>query len=172
MTYRSPAISHQGPRYKLSQQNDAATDALARINARTTDREVAEKIAAYLMTMYPPPYLLSVIHDAWSKGAVRDYERMRKKYPDLYDAREPVGPCPLRFDWKRKNIFGIRKRDEETARAWIIDAAIRGYSVFRSSEGFKSLASGSGSIAACRQRASAQRNKQFEIRNVKNGSKQ
>jgi hypothetical protein len=44
--------------------------------------------------------------------------------------RSTQGPCPLPYDWSRKNIVGISTTDPEYAVAWAVGAMLMGYAVF------------------------------------------
>jgi hypothetical protein len=96
-----------------------------------SDEEIADKVADYLVTMFPrsKTYHLSVSHDV-RPDAVRQLERMRKRYP-TYQHDGHIGPCPLHYDWAVRNIVGITTRDQTEARQWAIEAMLAGYAVFR-----------------------------------------
>ena len=133
--------------------SNAAEDALAAISPDASDATIAGIVADYLLTRYSTRYFhLSIIHDVRPSAPVR-LARLRKHFPD-YQPHEPMGPCPLPYDWTRKNMVGISTRDRERAREWIIAATLAGYCVFR---GFSrdSWSSGAGSIARIRERAKA-----------------
>lgn len=52
--------------------------------------------------------------------------------PD-YQPEYPIGPCPLPYDWTRKNLVGVSTKDRERARQWCIDAMLAGYAVSHTS---------------------------------------
>jgi hypothetical protein len=96
-----------------------------------SDERIADKVADYLVTMFPRSrtYHLSVIHDV-RPAALRKLERMRKIKPD-YRPDNPIGRCPLSYDWTIKNIIGVTTCDQAEARRWATEAMLAGYAVFR-----------------------------------------
>lgn len=59
-------------------------------------------------------------------------------------------PCPVPYDWQRKNIIGISTDDRARAHAWIVAAMLKGYEVFYSSN--KRNGGSPGSIEHVRER--------------------
>jgi hypothetical protein len=112
---------------------EEAEDAMNSLNPDASDEAVACAVAdLYLArTAHLGFITLSIFHDV----------RLRSR----------AGPCPLPYDWNRKNIVGVTTRDRVRARRWIISAMLAGYGVFyhmsRNSSGF-----GQGSIEAIRRR--------------------
>jgi hypothetical protein len=108
---------------------DAAEDAMASVDPDATDEVIAVVIADYLVTQLPTSRTchLSVLHEL----RPRELARFRKYSPERpFD--HGIGPCPLPYDWQRKNVIGISTRDRDRARQWAIDATLAGYCVFRS----------------------------------------
>jgi hypothetical protein len=109
-------------------------DPLERVTSADSDAAVAKLIADHLLESVGARgyYILSIFHD------------VRK--------RSTAGPCPVEYDWHRKNIVGIRTKDRAQAERWIVECELLGYGVFRhySTGGF---AAGPGAIQEVRQRA-------------------
>jgi hypothetical protein len=79
----------------------------------TGDRELAEAIADHYVAnclRVKRKIVLQIAHD------------VRK--------RSDEGPCPLPYDYSRKNVVGIRTSDPEYAVAWAVGAMLMGYAVF------------------------------------------
>lgn len=129
----------------------AAEHAVNHVDPEASDQAIAEVVADYLLAMFrrSRTYRLSIMHDV-RPSASRRVERWRKHLPD-HQPVEPTGPCPLAYDWHRKNIVGISTRDRDRARQWAIEASLAGYCVYRdwSSQGG---GSGRGSIEHIRKR--------------------
>ena len=75
---------------------------------------------------------------------------MKEQFPN-YQPAQPFGPCPLDYDWTRKNLVGIRG-DEDRAVRWIVEAMLLGYAVGRCFGGIRSGGSGRGTLAQIRGR--------------------
>lgn len=88
-----------------------ADDAVANVDPGASDELIAGLIADALVLGpgHRSSYFhLSIIHD--ERGA---------------------GPCPLPYDWRRKNTLRISTRDPDRAKQWIIAATLAGYCVLR-----------------------------------------
>ena len=132
---------------EIHRRANAAEDALEALAADTSDLEIAQAVADYLLAARPPHHL-SIVHDVRPSTPKR-VARARKHFPDYQG--QPYGPCPPHYDWRHKNTAGISTRDESVARQWIIDAMLLGYGVYRRFTK-KSGEGGQGSIAAIRSR--------------------
>jgi hypothetical protein len=108
---------------------------LSKLPADTSDKIIAEMLAdyylAYTAYWYRRGSCLFIFHD------------VRK--------RSKEGPCPLTYDWSHMNLVGISAQDITRARAWAVDAMLRGYAVFQSNTR-KGWGFGQGSIADFRKR--------------------
>jgi hypothetical protein len=105
-----------------------ASNAMDNIDPDANDEVPAGIRADYLMTgHYMTTRHLAIMHDV-RPSAQRTIERIRKYRPD-YEPAQDTGPCPLPYDWNRKNIVGISIRDRARARQWCINALLLGYSV-------------------------------------------
>lgn len=111
-----------------------ADDALAKVDPGASDELIAGLIADALV-LGPGHrityYHLSIIHD--ERGA---------------------GPCPLPYDWRRKNTLRISTRDPDRAKQWIVAATLAGYCVFRHWTR-NSFGYGKGTLASVRERQAA-----------------
>ena len=94
---------------------------------RYDDATLAGVVADDLTAGRGPPHYLSIFHDVRSSTP----RRMAKLeiYPD-HSGGYKFGPRPLRYDWSRKNLVGIKETDTETAKQWAIEALLLGYSAF------------------------------------------
>lgn len=104
-----------------------------------------------------PPFLLAIVHDVRPSTAKRIARckkigvELGRELPDWAYSRDPIGPCPLRWDWQRKNIIGIETMDREEARAWAVEAMLAGYCVYHHTS-ISGSGSGNGSLAQARKR--------------------
>lgn len=115
-------------------RNNAAWEALHRVTRHTTDQEIAELIAEYLLSLFfLPAFTIGVFHET-RQSQMRWAERIRKKHPK-FPTLDPTGPCPLHYTWQFRNRVGIHTTDERVAHDWIVDAALRDYAVFRCAGG-------------------------------------
>ena len=137
---------------ELCRRANAAEDALDAMTSDASDMEIAQAVADYLLANRPPHHL-SIFHDV-RPSAEKQIARVRKHFPN-YQPSQPHGPCPLHYDWRRKNTVGISTRDESMARQWIIDAMLLGYAVYRHILK-NSWGAGQGSIADIRARMKEQ----------------
>ena len=87
--------------------------------------------AAFNAMMELNPFSAS---DAELAGAIADYMVARAKllrenynmtFCVILESRRAT--CALPFDWKRKNMWGIRTKDEARARQWCLDALLGDY---------------------------------------------
>jgi hypothetical protein len=131
----------------IHRRANAAEDVLEAMAADASDMEIAQAVADYLLAKRPPHHL-SIMHDVRPSTPKR-IARLRKDFPNFQG--QPHGPCPLHYDWHRKNMVGISTRDESVARQWIIDAMLLGYGVYRHIVKH-SWGGGQGSITAIRSR--------------------
>jgi hypothetical protein len=126
----------------------AADDAMDNVDPDASDETIAGITADYFLIGFTTRHL-SILHDV-RPSTQRTIERIRKRFeqPD-YQPADPTGPCPLPYDWTRKNAVGISTKDRERARQWCIDAMLAGYDVHHRSS--KTSASfGRGTIAQIR----------------------
>ena len=114
-----------------------------------SDAALAQCVAEYFVTRGPPPHRLFILHDV-RPSAERNIARARKQFPN-YQPADPIGPCPLDYDWTRKNLVGIRGEEDRAVR-WIVEAMLLGYAVFRCFGGIRSGGSGWGTLAQIRAR--------------------
>jgi hypothetical protein len=126
-----------------------ADTAMSALDPDADDVTVAGVIADCLTCGWGPPHYLSIFHDI-RPSSVRRVEKIREKFPN-YQPYQPTGPCPIRVDWSRKNMVGIKERDCETAKRWAVEALLLGYSVFHVSK-IGGSGGGQGTIAEVRQR--------------------
>lgn len=95
---------------------------------RVTDREIAAAIADHVLS---PP--------GW-----RD-----RYFPHVFHSGSGF---PLQYTHHRKTYFWFVTADRGKARSWIINAALRGYAVFRGYSLSDTLTGGPGTIAQVRER--------------------
>ena len=108
----------------------AAEDALQEVNPDASDEAIAEILADYLTTpLGSRTFHLSIFHDVRPSSLAR-MKRLRK-YDPGYGSHQRISPCPLPYDWSRKNTVGVSTRDRDRAQQWIIEATLAGYAVFR-----------------------------------------
>lgn len=96
----------------LTRAGNAAEDALAAVTLDDDDATVADAAAGWLLTRYLPIWKFGVIIDAY-----------KKNHPH-YPGRTFDHP----YDWKYKNIRGIKTDDRDRAYAWITAVLLDGYS--------------------------------------------
>ena len=89
-----------------------------------------------------------ILQDRWTRWLYIFHDVRR-------NARDGVGPgfghpCPVPYDWHRRNIVGISTDDRNRAHAWIVAVMLKGYAVFYSDE--KWGGSSPGSIMDVRER--------------------
>ncbi|MDO8874481.1 MAG: hypothetical protein Q8M24_15575 [Pseudolabrys sp.] len=113
------------------------SDLIGTITSADSDEEVANLIADWylLQTRDWPRFHLSIHHDV----------RTRARGFACYGFGIP---CPLFYEWTRKNIVGISTSDRARARKWIVEAMCAGYAVFYGRT--KGFAGGKGTIASIR----------------------
>jgi hypothetical protein len=88
----------------------AAKVLIDKLPATASDNEIARLVALYMLEMERIPYWFSIDHDI----------------------RPPaMRACPVRFDWAKKDRVGIKTNIRPMAEAWIIEAALHGYTVQR-----------------------------------------
>lgn len=110
-------------------RQDAAAARLYAINLSTSDDEIIESVADYLI----------------ANGSPRRPHRLHLSILDMTEDR------PVPYDWQYKNARGISTTDEARARAWIGECMRKGYCVF-SSQRKHGFASGMGTIEKVRRR--------------------
>jgi hypothetical protein len=140
------------------QEEELAAKALDEADPDANDATLARIVVEY-MTSHPPPYCLSVFHDA-RPSALRRIERMRKIWPDWQPSNasgNAAGPCPLRYDRHHKNTVWIRTNNREEARRWGIEALLLGYALFHARKLGCHVAGGQGTLAEVRERARGRR---------------
>lgn len=149
-THATGRITKQ--RRDLWRREQIALDALEAIDPdKATDVDIIEVAAEYLLATWRPPYRLFIAHDV-RPSAPRQLARIRKRWPN-YQPHPPIGPCPLPYDWRRKELVGIRTNDEASARRWIAKAMRLSYAVGRCHGGIDNLVgSGPGSLTQIRAR--------------------
>jgi hypothetical protein len=106
-------------------RQDAAS---AKFKSATTDDEIIEAVAEYLI----------------AQGSPRRPYRLHLLILNMSEER------PVSHDWRYKNVCGISTIDENRARAWIRDCMRQGYGVFISNTK-NGLGRGKGSVAYIRQ---------------------
>jgi hypothetical protein len=127
----------------------AADDAMDNVDPDASDETIASITADYFLIGFTTRHL-DILHDVRPSTQKR-IERIRREGWLNYQPADPSGPCPLPYDWTRKNVVGISTKDRERARQWCIDAMLAGYSVHHRSS--KTSASfGRGTIAQIRAR--------------------
>jgi|SRR5208283_632015 len=97
-----------------------AMEAMDTLDPDASDETIAE-IVAY---SHRGTWHISIIHDT------RPRELHKRARNPNYCPSERIGPCPLPYDWIRKNVVGISTRDRDQARQWIIKATLAGYCVY------------------------------------------
>ena len=104
-------------RRQACEREDAAFQRMDRLSVDASDLEIAEAMAEYYLTAYPDT-------KAHYKGRI--------SLSKLHDVRlrSTAPPCPIEYDWRRKNTVGITTTDEGRARDWAIRAMLLGYAVF------------------------------------------
>jgi hypothetical protein len=120
---------------RVNAERQAASRVTWGLDGTETDLVIAEAITDYLIAaalLQHPTIRLAIIFDA----------RKRSK----------EGPCPLPFDWRRKNTVGIKTSDREVARDWCMKALLLGYSAFQCWHSDGCGGGGMGTIADHRQR--------------------
>jgi hypothetical protein len=127
-----------------------ADDAFWALDPDAPDAEIAEAIAECLVTTTGAPYILAVFHDV-RPGTPKRIARLEKFVPGC-TAGERFGPCPVRYDWSRKNLVGVKTRDREVAKRWAIEATLLGYSVFYQFGTISGSGFAKGTIAEVRER--------------------
>ena len=100
---------------------------LLEIEPDASDRKIATLIGDRMTENERVPYIFSIQHD------IRPPKNLR---------------CPVRYDWALKDRVGIHTTDKPTARRWITEACLHGFSV--TSDGVYPL---TFSIAIARRRA-------------------
>lgn len=90
----------------------SATKSIEQLKPDAPARDVAALVALYMLELDRQPYWFSINHDIRPPAMKR---------------------CPLEFDWAIKDRVGIKTRLQHRTKQWIIDAAMRGYTI--SSEG-------------------------------------
>lgn len=131
------------------------------IDPDADDATIAEAVAEVLVVRDPPPYCFSIFHDV-RPSTPRKVEKMQRMNP-AYRWDQPFGPCPLRYDWHRKNIVGIKTADREAAKAWARQALLLGYAVFYQ-HSIRSWGAGKGTLADVREQLREQRELRERVR--------
>ena len=98
------------PINELCRRANAAEDALEVMTPDADDIEIARAVADYLLAKRPPHHL-SIFHDV-RPSAPKRVARIRKDFPNYQG--QPHGPCPLHYDWQRKNMVGISTRARDS----------------------------------------------------------
>jgi hypothetical protein len=142
-----------------SREWQRADDAFWALDPNADDATIAEVVAERCVAGHSPPYYLFIIHDI-KPITLRHIARMEKHWPG-YRHSDPVGPCPLRYDWQRKNIVGIKEPNREIAKQWAIDALLLGYAVF---ETWKITCNGAGRGALAEVRKDVQERREWNER--------
>lgn len=88
----------------------AANVQIEQLSPDATDKDVAKLVALYLLESCRTPYWFSIDHDIGPPG---------------------FKECPVHFDWAKKKRVGIKSTTRAHAEAWIILAALAGYTVQR-----------------------------------------
>jgi hypothetical protein len=82
---------------------------LLEITPAYSDRRVAEMLASKCLELTEKPFRYAINHD------IRPPKNLA---------------CPLRYDWTRKDRVGVEIADKETARRWLVSAALAGYTIY------------------------------------------
>lgn len=85
--------------------HERAAAAVAALTSDATNQQIAETLATYLLVAKTPPITLSINHNA------------------------KAAPCPLLIDRPGAKSSSVTLRNVAQARAWVIDALLRGYEV-------------------------------------------
>jgi hypothetical protein len=121
------------------------------LNPDTDDATIAAAVAECLTAKHGP-YYFAISHDV-RPSTPRKIAKRQKLMPNYVHAQR-FGPCPLRYDWRYKNTVGIKERDRETAKRWVIGAMLSGYAVFSKwSIAGPGIAFSKGTLADIRKRA-------------------
>lgn len=137
-------------RRKYDHEEWARADAaLSAIGPEADDATLAEIVADYLTAGKGPPYYLFILHDV--RPSTERRLARKRKYNPAYPVDEPFGPCPLRYDWQRKNVVGIKTDDRKVATQWGIEALLLGYSLFQTHK-IGCSGGGQGTLAWIRER--------------------
>lgn len=83
--------------------HENAEAVIEKLTPKATDIEIANALAIYMMCGKTPPIVMVINHNA------------------------SVAPCPLRIDTPGKKSSSVAIRNPAEAKAWAIDALIRGY---------------------------------------------
>jgi hypothetical protein len=86
----------------------SATVALLNVTDSYSARRIAEMIAEKLLSFDRIPYRFAIKHDTRPPKCL---------------------PCPVDYDWARKDRVGIETRDRNRARGWLIRAALHDFTI-------------------------------------------